>query len=317
MDFVIKKLNTKEDIYFIHKTLGVFCLFNFIYRYYLLINYGDMFLQNKFGLFSILVHGLLSYSSLIFHIPSVRNRQKPMIYPEFRLHSITFATRSILCCLINYYQLNVLYKMIIIYLTMITADKITEYYNKNDTNGTTMKSMPFDDDIPLSLQKQITLSNSSMQISATIFMLNNIDMCFSPLFGIQIASFLMTLVRKSLISSRMWHILYSFSLWINVLFYLTPKTKMKFIFIQIIMYYIYTQIFFRYKVNKYISWTLLFILFYLYNLYNIELELFIRYFIVLNFLFGTTEQLKPLLSIYFFHTSKKNFSQGPQPPDSQ
>jgi hypothetical protein len=303
--FIYKKLNTKEDNFMVHKTLGLFCLCNFIYRYYLLLFYGEMFLENTFGLFSILIHGLLSYSSIIFHIPQVRNQQKPMIYPEFRLHSITFATRSILCCIINYYNLHLFYKFFTIYFTMVIADKITEYYNKGRNNGTTMKGMPFDDNISLEEQRKITFFNSSMQISATIFMLNNMDMCFSPLFGIQIAAFLMTLVRKSLISSRMWHILYSFSLWINFLFYLTPNTSIEFIFIQLIMYYIYKLIIFRNKINKYIGWTFLFILFQFWEelhkdkdagFIHIEhnTEILIRYFIVLSYLFGVFKKTKSL-----------------------
>jgi hypothetical protein len=314
MLFIFKKLNTKEDNLFIHKTVGVFCLCNFFYRYYLLIRYGEMFLDNRFGLFSILVHGVLSYSSLIFNIPSVRNPQKPMIYPEFRLHSIVFASRSILCCFIEYYRLHYFFKMAVIYLTMIVADKITVHFKDKEkqlkekwpekkevkSNGTTMSNMPFDDGIPLSDQKNITLLNSSMQLSATIFMLSNMDMCFSPLFAIQIASFLMTLVRKSIISARMWHIIYSLSLWINVIFYLVPKTTVDFIFIQVAMFYIYKNIYFKYKVNKYTAWTSLFILYFFYNNYvsfNIScgLELFIRYYMVFNYLNGVLDITQALL----------------------
>jgi hypothetical protein len=47
-----------------------------------------MRLNNSFSLFLIAVHGVLSISSLIFRLSMVRNPSKPMIYPEFRLHSI-------------------------------------------------------------------------------------------------------------------------------------------------------------------------------------------------------------------------------------
>ena len=49
MNFVIKKLFTKDDPLHIHKVLGGFCLGNFIYRYTMLFRYGDMFLQNGGG----------------------------------------------------------------------------------------------------------------------------------------------------------------------------------------------------------------------------------------------------------------------------
>ena len=49
--FVYRKLNTKEDPYYIHKILGGFALINYIYRYGLLFRYGDMMLQNGGGYF--------------------------------------------------------------------------------------------------------------------------------------------------------------------------------------------------------------------------------------------------------------------------
>lgn len=93
--FLLKKLKTKEDPHHLHKTLGIFCLFNYVYRYYLLLSVGNMRLNNLYGILSILVHAALSLSSLIFYIPLKRNPLKPMIYPEYRLHSIIFALRSV------------------------------------------------------------------------------------------------------------------------------------------------------------------------------------------------------------------------------
>jgi hypothetical protein len=41
-----------------------------------------------------ILHAGLSWSSLLFHIPAKRNKSNPMIWPEFRWHSICFACRS-------------------------------------------------------------------------------------------------------------------------------------------------------------------------------------------------------------------------------
>ena len=63
-----------------------------------------------------------------------------------------------------------------------------------------------------------------MQIYATYYMLGNINSAFIPMFAIQISSFLMTLVKKGIISPMLWHPLYFASLLINMLafFTLTP-----------------------------------------------------------------------------------------------
>ena len=76
----IYKLFTKEDESNIHKSLGTFCLANFIYRFYLLLSCGSMRLNTPFALYSVIIHGILSISSLQFHISNTRNASKPMIY---------------------------------------------------------------------------------------------------------------------------------------------------------------------------------------------------------------------------------------------
>ena len=48
-------------------------------------------------LLSLLPHALLSASSLIFRIPKRRIKEGSRIWPEYRLHSITFAYRSLAC----------------------------------------------------------------------------------------------------------------------------------------------------------------------------------------------------------------------------
>merc|ERR1711871_612784 len=91
------KLITNHDPFHIHKSLGVFALLHFIYRYYLLVTEGTLFAEgdttNRGDLAGVVLHGLLSCSSLLLPIPSKRNFSSPMIWPEFRLHSISFALR--------------------------------------------------------------------------------------------------------------------------------------------------------------------------------------------------------------------------------
>jgi len=265
----IHKLNTKEDSSYFHKYLGTVCLCNFIYRFFCYFKYGNMYLDNNFALFLIGLHGLLSISSLIFHIPSIRNPSKPMIYPEFRLHSIAFALRSVIICYQYYYKLHYFYPILTCYFTMFSADMVTRHFNPEGKNGNTIRNMPFDNSmIPIDSQKEIIKMQSIMQIGATTYMLCDIQSAFTPLLAIQLAAFLMTLVRKSIISNTTWHTIYSLTLWINIcLFY---SHSIGFIIIHQVMMNNYVYIFFPYKINKYIAWTINFGLFILYKEIQVE-----------------------------------------------
>jgi len=288
----LHKLNTKEDATFFHKYLGTICLCNFVYRFSLYFRYGNMYLDNNFALFLIGVHGLLSISSFIFHIPSIRNPLKPMIYPEFRLHSIVFALRSVIVCYQYYYNCHYLYPIITCYVTMISADFITNYFNPEGKNGKTMRNMPFDSLIPSEKQKEITKMHSIMQIGATTYMLGDIQSAFAPLLAIQLAAFLMTLVRKSIITTTAWHSIYSITLWINFCFYYTHKIS--YIIIHQIMINNYIYFFFPRRTNKYIAWSVNFALFIFYKEINLEEKIddtLEKYYIVIN-------NLKILFIIY-------------------
>lgn len=272
------KLVTKEDPYHIHKTLGTICLANYGYRYYLLLKRGDMGLDNNVAAALVGIHAALSLSSLIFHIPAVRNKNAPMIYPEYRLHSILFAVRSCACFFLTWHRFSILYRFAVCYLTMIGADTVTWIYNNpNDKNGpksTTMRNMPFDSRLGEEDQRKITLMQSSQQIGATLYMLGDLETCFSPMFAIQLAALLMTLVRKSIIDSTAWHIIYNLSLWINAFCFYSKSLSIGYVVFQPAIYYaFYYWRFSCYKNsgscviigNKYIGWTGVFAAFYFYE----------------------------------------------------
>jgi hypothetical protein len=294
----LNKLNTIEDREHIHKLFGLFCLIHFCYRYYLLFLHRDMFLENQAGVLCITAHGILSLSSLQFHIPSVRNPKKPMIYPEFRLHSICFALRSVICCYLHYFQFHYAYKIAVCFATMGAADVITYTMNKNNLkNGSTMQNMPFDENISTKKRKQITLSNSYCQIGATNFMLHDMNTAFSCIFAIQLAAFLMTLVRKGIISSNQWHLLYGFSLWINVFLYRLKSMHLEAAICYTAMYLTYTRVFFRYRLQKYISWTLMFTVFVLHRQFAYNT---ISYYLSENPVFITFDELFRWSFIFYF-----------------
>ena len=75
------------------------------------------------------------------------------------------------------------------------------------------------------------------------------------LFPIQIAAFLMTLVRKQIISPLSWHVLYAGSLGLNYLHSLLALDNLP------VGFYLGCLLFclmrFRYRWNKYFLWTLI------------------------------------------------------------
>lgn len=272
----IYKLSTKEDEYHIHKSLGTFCLVNFIYRFYLLLSSGSMQLNTPFSLYSILLHGILSISSLQFHISNIRNISKPMIYPEFRMHSILFGLRSVIVTIMYFFEWNYKYIIVVCYSVLFLSEYITKKYETNRNRNTTMRNMPFDPTISEENKSQIIKIHSLMQIGATIFMLGNINSAFSPLFAIQTAAFLMTLVRKSIITTNTWHLGYMIGLFLN--FLLFPTFSPSFILYFGFVINIHQRIIFPYKINKYIAWIIHFGIFILLREY--EYDVFINHFFI-------------------------------------
>jgi hypothetical protein len=260
------KLFTREDPLHIHKILGTICLLHYGYRYYLLLTTGTMDLHSDSAYVMVGIHGLLSVSSMIFHIPYNRIRSAPMIYPEYRLHSIIFALRSVICYYLTYYNLSKTYHGITCVITMIGADIVTNLY---PSGTTTMRQMPFDNTIDEDTQHKIIVMQSTHQIGATLFMFGNADSCFSPMFAIQFAALLMTLVRKSIITTVQWHILYNMSLAINILCYYSVPMHFitaKLIFANVFYYWRFTSNRNNLIIgNKYIGWICIILVMKYYN----------------------------------------------------
>lgn len=212
----IRKLFTLEDTFGIHKTLGILAMGHYFYRMHEWYVYGHMrFDDSWYTLGWIFVHLGLSTSSLIFHIPNVRNRSGPMIWPEFRLHSILFAMRSLSIMIYHWIGLTHTQhydpRPLIVTLTMVLADKVTNAY---PVQGSTMRTMPFPNYVSESFKRRINLFYSMSQVYATMAVLASpmFSHVFMILFPIQLAAFLMTCVRKSIITPAGWHFWYTVSL---------------------------------------------------------------------------------------------------------
>jgi hypothetical protein len=97
-DYVIKKLFTHEDPVYLHKSLGLFALVSFVYRYlYVFPKEGNLgFNGHWFDHLTLLLHMGLSTSALIFHVLPHRILKRPLvIWEEYRLHAIIFTLRCV------------------------------------------------------------------------------------------------------------------------------------------------------------------------------------------------------------------------------
>ncbi len=249
------KLFTNEDHFNLHKILGVICLTHFVVRFYNLFVYGDMlFLDSIVDYLFLFCHFLLSMSSFMFAIPSNRVKSMIVIWPEFRVHSILFASRSLACIFCSYVMYSIHHVRlacgVIVLLTMVAADMVTEHYK---VNNTTMRGMSWPNLFPLNnlyYQKAHNFFYSFSQIGATLSMItgNYPDHPFMMLLPIQIAPFLSTLVKKGIISDFYWHLIYTTTLLLPYLYTSSPVS------IEWMMVLAFLR--FCLKTDKYVLWSL-------------------------------------------------------------
>jgi Cytochrome b5-like Heme/Steroid binding domain len=227
------KLFTKEDPFGVHKYLGVFVLLHFAFRFYqMLFTDPSAGLGTRLGrgpswiaLACLLPHGLLSLSSLIFHtVPRHRVVGKPMIWQEYRVHNIAFGLRSVVtaaaCSLavrsgntpsVRRWAVRISGATCI--LALIAADIGTRMLRSSHQESTTATT-PYWEGCSVSTQKKFKSFYAYCQFLATVgcLMVSNPAIPLAILLPIQIASLLLTLVRKNLLSTRGFHLCYTASL---------------------------------------------------------------------------------------------------------
>lgn len=219
----IHRLFTHEDrhIMHMHKTLGVLVLSHIFYRMNLIIKLGDSGLSTSpWTPYWMVIHTFLHVSSFQFRLPSKRNRTYNIIWPEFRLHSMIFAYRSIISVLLMWMggYWNHALRGPLVLGTMVAADAVSKWHAQD----TTMRANPY----PTGTSQEFILWHnrfySVSQFGATMgIMFRGVDSAFLALLPIQTAPFLMTLVKKGILNQAEWHILYTVALltnWIHALF---------------------------------------------------------------------------------------------------
>lgn len=225
---VLGKLFTHEDRSNVHKLLGVFVLLHFAARYGALLlaphaPVAGLAVAPALGFACLAAHGALSASSLKFAVPRERVVGKPMIWAEFRAHNIIFGLRSVACsaaCLgamvggtAAARRSAELACAACVLLALRAADLATARL-RVDTSQSTTATMPYPDGWQAPTVRRFKSFYAYSQYMATLGCLA----CTNPSYGliillpIQLASLLMTLVRKGLISAGAYHLLYAGSL---------------------------------------------------------------------------------------------------------
>jgi hypothetical protein len=222
-------LISSHDPYHIHKCLGLLVLLHILYRLWLGVVTGQFFPATEprwFSAASIGVHGVLSLSSLLLPLPARRNFKSPMIWPEFRMHSITFALRHVVLAVPtvlhlwptqhtaswNALLLECALKTAAVVATVTAAAFITRHYG--DKEKRTTNAMPYPASVTAEDQLNIKKHYTFMQFLATANAVvpGTPWQNFSPVIAIQVAPLMMTLVRKGIASARAYHVTYTLSL---------------------------------------------------------------------------------------------------------
>lgn len=198
----------------IHKIMGFGCLIHYGYRFSLKIFYNDMFITSKIY---PLIHLGLSLSSFIFKVPTYRYLSRTIIWKELQLHNIIFTSRSVFMIYHSLFFNNndkytyYISRMLIIMTHHYLADLITSKYQNNEL--TTTRDIKYDSDNKYLIKINKSFYAISQIIATTVLLLSkNPDNGFSIMFPIQLSAFLMTLVRKGIISNNQWHYIYTGSL---------------------------------------------------------------------------------------------------------
>ena len=277
-------LITKHDYKHLHAISGLVAILNFIYNILNLIIYNS----NKLTIYLVFNNLLLALLSLQFKLPEKRNLDKPMIWKEFRLHSILFTFRHTSITILSLLNLDYyIIKHFIIILTLYLADLITKTYGNKEIRTTNY--MPYSDNLDNDSIMKIKESYTKKQFGATIFcILNSSDCNYLPLYGIQSAPFMMTLVRKGKVNTNMYHIVYSLTLQLPFYLYFIFVRKLEF-GINDLIFAIYYKIVYDLRIklnlNKYILWNISLPIFY-YIYYNNSFQNYnsnyLSYFIIIR-----------------------------------
>ena len=218
-----QKLFTDEDPMGYHKYLGVFCLWHYVFRYYqLFAGTAPQFVKSKWLALWLLPHLLLNASAFLFHtVPKERIVGSPMIWKEYRVHNLILVARSIVCTLLislsmnmpSFRNLAVVGSVTSMLASNMGADITTQFLQPTQGDSS-VGTLPFWKGCSLQTQQRFKLFYAYCQFMATMacLMVSYPLWPFAVMMPIQFSSILLTLVRKSLLGAKGWHVAYLVSL---------------------------------------------------------------------------------------------------------
>jgi NAD(P)H-flavin reductase len=261
---VRQKLYTNEDYRHVHKLLGMLSVLHIIPRMLVACIYGSDVVVARVGpttrTILVLIQLLLSVSSLQFRLPITSNIHKPVIHSMVRAHSIVFAIRAVLCtlCLIwlGMTRVSTVLRSLIVIGTMFAADRVTQRLADPTDNFKTTRSTPYWPGIDPRRRSIHKAFYAYAQFGATLVCLGGSHsevIVLSTLVGIQGAMFGTTLVRKSLIQTYTYHMVYTTQLLTTVVLGLCTQS-VQLTGRQVALVGLLYTIRIRWSLDKYLLW---------------------------------------------------------------
>lgn len=229
---VVRKLFTREDPHFLHKTLGALSLASFMYRYAVVYNQeGHLGFAggSLFDHLTMLVHFGLSTSSLIFHVLARRiPNRATIIWHEYRLHAIVFTTGCVsvyaLGVALPYGQssgvLDRFYGLLLLPMVLaqsVAADEVTRRHGPEDPIETTVRAQSGKNDWRLRTGMLFySFYQFAMRAAVLTPHVRAADLGYNALIAIQSSAFLMTLVKKGVVRWQVHAALYTAALLLSL-----------------------------------------------------------------------------------------------------
>ncbi|CAB9529655.1 expressed unknown protein [Seminavis robusta] len=215
-----EQLFTKDDPLHLHKTLGFACLLSYAFRFARAGAEQDMGFAThpEWTIPTILLHLSLNLSSLEFKIPTQRiTTDGGRIWPQYRLHSLVFLSRSLACLVANHWRRqqtdsdkSILHLWIVLG-TMAAGDWASNSVGKHRSNSIR--------DLKGPVLVKYYFSLTQFLATAMTLVLGwkpRSSVHFYFCFVIQLTAFLMTLRRKHLVSHGINIVLYALLLGVGI-----------------------------------------------------------------------------------------------------
>mmetsp|Transcript_35834 Transcript_35834/g.107837 ORF Transcript_35834/g.107837 Transcript_35834/m.107837 type:complete len:340 (-) Transcript_35834:52-1071(-) len=217
------RLFTREDPKRMHATTGALALLSFFYRLVLFARHGTSFPTWEplpLALATVAIHGMLHVTSFIPHVSKARVMGKPMIWPEFRLHSAVFGLRHVFATALwlaaRRYDLpaftTAAVAAALVHGASIAAAWVTDKYGSREKRTTNSMAYPpsADDD---GIRKTKAFYARSQFAATSMVCSGSPTLAFWPLLAIELAAFMMTMVRKGKTTPLGYHRVYTAALW--------------------------------------------------------------------------------------------------------